>query len=193
MLLFRFLCLASAAAAAALKPVVRDYSDPSSPASQFRLAFNGPTGLTVSWNTPTSQDSPTVYYGTDPCELSGSASGTSTIYDTDNTWDNHVSISGLQPNTQYYYRVSSMSSDGYDPESMGFYFTTARAAGDDTPFSIAFFCDLGIVIGDLFDKYIPGTFASVLAARDNYEFICTPVTLAMLMTGSGKNSPELIL
>lgn len=151
--------------------MVKDYADPESASSQFRLAFNGPDGLTVSWNTPSKQDQPTVYYGQDPSNLDGQATGTSTTYESAVTYDNHVLISGLEPFTKYYYRVSSMSSDNSDPAAQGFYFTTARAAGDDTGFTMAWVGDLGLVVGDIFNKYITHTFESIEESRDSFEFL----------------------
>lgn len=154
-----------------LQPMVRDYSEPDSPVSQFRLAFNGPGGMTVSWNSPGQISEPTVYYGTDPNNLNlSSSSGTSTTFDSAVSWDNHVHLSGLAPFTKYYYRVSGQDASS-DPETEDFYFVTGREAGDRTPFTIAFFADMGIVVGNAFNKVIPPTFGSLYDSRDEYEFI----------------------
>lgn len=154
----------------AAKPVVIDYSDPTSPASQFRLAYNGPTSVTVSWNTPSNVEFPTVYYGESPYALNSSATGSSTTFDTATTWDNHVTLTGLTPDTKYYYWVSSLG-DKKQPLENEFYFNTARSPGDHTPYSVAFIGDLGIVTGNVFDKQIPETFNALLGARNQYEFL----------------------
>jgi hypothetical protein len=156
--------------ARALQPVVRDYSDPSSPVSQFRLAFNGPYGVTVSWSSPIQIQSPQVWYGEDPKNLIPSTVGTSSTFNTATSWDNHVSIDNLQPFTTYYYRVTGQPTD-FDPQTEGFFFTTTRGAGDRSEFTIALLADLGIVTGNLFNKHIPATFDSLLDARTSYEFL----------------------
>ncbi|ANB11048.1 hypothetical protein AWJ20_3844 [Sugiyamaella lignohabitans] len=153
-----------------LQPVIRDYSNPSTPASQFRLAYNGAEGVTVSWNSPSQINSPQVWYGEDPNNLVASSPGTSTTFSTATSWDNHVTIGNLKPNTKYYYRVTGLA-DNFDVVGQNFYFTTARTTGDRTPYSIGFIADLGIVIGNLFGKQIPDTFDSILSARDSLDFL----------------------
>ncbi|KAK9241883.1 purple acid phosphatase-like protein [Lipomyces tetrasporus] len=74
---------------------------------QHRLAYAGTTGMTVSWNTYEKVDEPTVYYGTDSWDLSSYATGESVTFQTSLTWSNHVKVTGLQPNTQYFYVVSN--------------------------------------------------------------------------------------
>lgn len=160
-----------AAIARAAQPAVRDYSDPSEGPSQFRLAYNGPDGMTVSWNTPNKVDGPIVYYGTDPRYLNlTSGPGTSSTFNSSVNWDNHVEISGLQPFTKYYYRVGGQNTS-LSAASSDYYFTTARPAGDHTPFTIAAIADLGIVVGDASSKMIPPTFGALLDNRDEYEFL----------------------
>ena len=72
---------------------------------QHRLAFHGTNGMTVSWSSFKQIDTPTVYYGTDPRNLSQIAtSNESTTYETSRTYNNHVTLSGLQPGTKYWYQ-----------------------------------------------------------------------------------------
>ncbi|GAA6060949.1 hypothetical protein JCM10212_003857, partial [Sporobolomyces blumeae] len=112
---------------------------------QHRLAYLGSDGMTVSWNTFNQLDQPTVMYGTDPRKLDKVASSqSSTTYPTSRTFNNHVQISGLKPSTKYYYQVSHTNEPGgaYRPT---YTFTTARAAGDSSPFTMAVFADLGLM------------------------------------------------
>lgn len=92
---------------------------------QPRLAFAGPTGMTVSWSTfvPIANPQVSCEYrvslssyvthavgeidGLSPDALNTviDASEPSTTYNTSRTWNNHVKITGLQPATKYYYKV----------------------------------------------------------------------------------------
>lgn len=106
--------------------------------AQARLAYAGSTGMVVSWNTPQQLDEPKVYWGTSPDQLSNTASSRDSItYQTSTTYNNHVKITGLEPNTQYYYRPSDWNAS--QPMS----FRTSRVAGDHTPFTAAVVVDLG--------------------------------------------------
>ncbi|BGO94875.1 hypothetical protein NBRC10512_007162 [Rhodotorula toruloides] len=153
---------------------------------QHRLAFAGPTGMTVSWSTFNQLSNPQVFYGTDPSNLDQQASSSeSTTYPTSRTYNNHVKLTGLKPGTKYYYKVSYTNAPAaaYRPT---YSFTTARAPGDTTPYSIAIFGDLGLMGDDGLstktgpiggDNYtvIPdgamNTIQSLLAAKDSYDFI----------------------
>ncbi|KAK9364689.1 Metallo-dependent phosphatase-like protein [Lipomyces kononenkoae] len=111
---------------------------------QHRLAYAGPTGMTVSWNTYEQISEPTVYYGTDSWNLTTFATGTSVTYNTSLTWSNHVKVTGLMPDTQYYYIVSNTNC--YNCSELAPYtFTTSREAGDNTPFTVAVAIDLGVM------------------------------------------------
>lgn len=159
-----------ATSSVAIRPVIRDFTE-SANASQFRLAFNGPGGMTVSWNSRDHESNPVVYYGLDPHNLNyTSQPGVSSKYQTAVTYDNHVELTGLKPFTKYYYRVSGQSSD-IDPEQEEFYFVTAKEVGDDTPFTVAAFGDLGIVTGNALQKGIPATFGALYNTRDQYDFM----------------------
>lgn len=98
--------------------------------------------MTVSWNTFAKLPNPTVKYGRDPNHLSSTAYGFSTTYPTSRTYNNHVLLTNLDPDTKYYYLVSN--SNCYNCSSIPEYsFTTARQAGDDTPFTAAVVVDMG--------------------------------------------------
>ncbi|KAH0838885.1 Metallo-dependent phosphatase-like protein [Lanmaoa asiatica] len=133
---------------------------------QQHLAFAGPTGMTVSWSTHTQLATPQVWYGESPTALTSVATGTSTTYLTSRVYDNHVKLTGLKPNTKYWYRtsyqlrsfsvpvsVSALSSPldrncagcAYRPTDT---FTTAREPGDEAPFTVAVVVDLGLMGAD---------------------------------------------
>lgn len=151
-------------------PVIKDYSDPSLNASQFRVAYNGPNGMTVSWNTPKEINRPTVWYGEDPNLLFRWATGTSTTFNSSSNWDNHIYIYDLRPNTKYYYWVSEHGNHHSSAEN--FYFVTAKEAGDRSSFSIAAFGDLGIVTGTTPETaQIPDTFNSIFTNRNDLDFV----------------------
>jgi hypothetical protein len=99
--------------------------------------------MSVTWNTYSSISTPSVKYGTDPLSLTSTATGSSVIYPTSRTYTHTVVIKGLKPGTQYYYQVSN--TDCYSCSEIPTYvFRTARAAGDSTPYSIAFTVDVGV-------------------------------------------------
>lgn len=154
------------ALALSLRPVIRDYSDPDGPYSQYRIAYNGDTSVTVSWNSATEIKDPIVCIGQTPeLLLECSAPGTSTIYATAITYDNHVTVNNLRPFTKYYYRVTALADwfELFGPAETEFYFTTARAAGDHTGFTIAAFGDLGNLVGDSASTAeMPATFNSLI-------------------------------
>ncbi|KAK9236927.1 Metallo-dependent phosphatase-like protein [Lipomyces kononenkoae] len=111
---------------------------------QHRLAYAGTTGMTVSWNTYEQISEPIVYYGTNVWNLTDFATGSSVTYNTSLTWSNHVKITGLTPDTQYYYIVSHTNC--YNCSELAPYtFTTARESGNTTPFTVAVAVDLGVM------------------------------------------------
>lgn len=109
--------------------------------SQVRLAYFGDSAMMVSWNTFAFVQNPTVHWGLSKSNLNNSASSSVSItYPTSLTYNNHVLLSGLQPNTTYFYLPSTLINDvSPDP----FNFTTSRPAGDNTPYSVAVVADLG--------------------------------------------------
>lgn len=63
------------------------------------------------------------------------SSNDSRTYNTSRTWNNHVKITGLEPGTEYYYRVSG--TNGANAAYLPTYkFKTARLAGDDKPLTV---------------------------------------------------------
>jgi hypothetical protein len=105
-------------------------------ATQIRLAYYGPNGMAVSWNTNQKLSNPTVHYGSDADNLDKHAdSQISKTYPTSSTYNNHVVIEGLKPDTVYYYQPQC----GNVVQS----FKTARAPGDDKPFNFAMIGDMG--------------------------------------------------
>jgi acid phosphatase type 7 len=128
---------------------------------QVRLAYASPNGMAVSWNTNSKLAVPTVFYGTNPSHLNSIAtSSISVTYATSTTYNNHVKIYGLQPNTKYYYipACGSLSS----PYS----FTTARKIGDTTPFSFAMIGDMGTFGPDGLSTHVGTGAANPLAPGD---------------------------
>jgi len=105
---------------------------------QLRLAYAGSTGMVVSWNTFAQLAGPTVYYGRSPGQLTQRAtSNVSVTYPTSTTYNNHVKITGLAPDTTYYY--IPQNSNSTTPLS----FKTTRPVGDTTPYTVAVVVDLG--------------------------------------------------
>ncbi|KAL2352240.1 purple acid phosphatase-like protein [Cryomyces antarcticus] len=105
---------------------------------QLRLAYTGDTGVRVSWNTFTQLQTPTVRCGTNPQALNQVASSNVSItYPTSLTHNNHATISGLEPDTLYYYQPANSNS------STPYTFRTSRPAGNGDPFTVALVVDLG--------------------------------------------------
>jgi hypothetical protein len=72
-----------------------------------RIAYAGPNGMMVSWSTHAKLDTPQVWYGESPFSLYKMANGSSVTYPTSWVYENHVKITGLKPNTKYWYRTSN--------------------------------------------------------------------------------------
>ncbi|RDW56545.1 purple acid phosphatase-1 [Coleophoma cylindrospora] len=159
--------------------------------SQVRMAFDGQTGMTVSWNTYEQLSSPTVMWGSSPDQLVNKAtSDVSITYATSLTYDNHVTISGLKPNTKYYYMPLDMLKDQYTRAPYSF--TTGRVAGDMTPYTAAVVIDLGTVgaeglsttpesgvaANNLLKPGQQTTIASMAKSADSYEFVVHPGDMA---------------
>ncbi|OAA61350.1 metallo-phosphoesterase [Cordyceps fumosorosea ARSEF 2679] len=110
--------------------------------SQVRLAYVGDTAMRVSWNTFRQLKKPTVHYGTEPDKLHHRASSHESVtYDTSLTYNNHVTIDGLEPDTQYYYLPGHLLRD--NATTPPYTFRTSRPAGDMTPYSAAVIIDMG--------------------------------------------------
>jgi acid phosphatase type 7 len=110
--------------------------------SQTHLAYAGPHGMMVSWNTYNHIAKPTVKYGFTPNNLEFEAFSTvSVTYDTSLTYNNHVKLTDLLPYTTYWYMPTSMMAS--DENTAPFSFRTSRLAGDSRPYSIALVVDMG--------------------------------------------------
>lgn len=110
--------------------------------SQTRVAYHGPNGMTVSWNTYQQISNPTVLYGLTANALSQSASSSvSVTYNTSLTYNNHVILSNLSPDTLYYYMPTTLMSS--DNSTAPFSFKTAKAAGQTDAYSVAVIVDMG--------------------------------------------------
>ncbi|PWN47784.1 metallophosphoesterase [Violaceomyces palustris] len=160
---------------------------------QHRLAFHGPTSMAISWNTYEAVQTPTIRYGFSKDALIFSArSKVSTTYPTSRTWNNHVIVEGLLPNTRYYYKVKS-SSDGSDKskgQDQVYSFKTPRLKGDRTPYTAALVVDMGVMGSDGLSTTVgkgaanplkPGetnTIQRLIAEKDSYEFVVHPGDLA---------------
>jgi phosphodiesterase/alkaline phosphatase D-like protein len=138
----------------------------------------------VSWNTFEQLTNPSVIYGTDPANLDLTAtSSVSVTYATSLTYNNHVNITGLSPYTTYYYLPQ------YSNATTPYAFTTARAAGDSTPYTVGVVIDMGTFGALGLSSSIPAadnplgpneqtTIAGMLEMIDNYEFVVHPGDLA---------------
>ena len=118
------------------------------------------------------------------------SSNVSVTYPTSLTYNNHVWLSGLLPDTEYYYQPQNLlpNETVYGPYS----FKTARPAGDQSPFTIAFVCDLGTMgpdgLSDIKNSktdanevLAPGeqnTIQSLVSMMDTYDFVVHPGDLA---------------
>lgn len=152
---------------------------------QFRVAFAGAAAgksAAISWNTYEKlPQAPTLRYGRDPDNLSFSVSGTSNTYVTSTTWNHHVVLEDLEPDTVYFYQVKG---------SKTFQFKTALAAGANKEFDFAAAIDMGVMgeyglstrVGKGAEGALkPGeknTIDSLIDNFDNYDFIVHPGDLA---------------
>jgi hypothetical protein len=138
--IMRFSLIASAIAALAVPISALNYNV--SVNSQVRLAYAGPRGMSVSWNTFYELSKPTVLYGYSADALDFSVSSDiSFTYETSLTYNNHVKITGLIPDTTYYYMPQDLLEDEFTRSP--YTFRTSREAGDMTPHSIAIVADMG--------------------------------------------------
>ena len=96
----------------------------------------------VSWNTFSKLNNPIVKYGLSASHLNCTAfSNVSVTYRTSLTYNNHVKITGLMPDTTYYYLPEDMIKA--NSSTAPYTFKTSRVIGDGTPYSIAVVIDLG--------------------------------------------------
>jgi hypothetical protein len=91
--------------------------------------------MSVSWNTKSKLAKPSVEFGT-TMELGGTVSSSESVtYPTSSTYNNHVVITGLQPNTRYHYQPYC--------STRIYSFTTAKSVGDGDDFKFAMVGDMG--------------------------------------------------
>jgi len=115
---------------------------------QIHLAFAGETtgtGMTVSWATFEEVSDSTLWVGDSEDSLEAVDTTVSSVsYYSDDTYDlhhHHATISGLSPNTIYYYKVGSSSQTTYQSDVATF--KTARSADDDSTFNMIIYGDVG--------------------------------------------------
>ncbi|GMF13727.1 unnamed protein product [Phytophthora lilii] len=124
-------------------------SDTTRVPQQFHLAFAGKkagTGMTISWTTYALEDDPAVWVGStedNVAQVKDAEIETKSYYKDDHyqLYSYHAVVTGLKPNTEYFYRVGSSSSSKY--QSAVSSFKTARKSGDESPFTIAVYGDMG--------------------------------------------------
>jgi acid phosphatase type 7 len=135
--------------------------------TQVRLAYAGPGGMAVSWNTNQQLSKPSVSYGADKKNLDQVASSdVSTTYQSSSTWNNHVVISGLKSDTSYHYAPQCGNAT--------YKFKTARDAGQGKSFKFAMVGDMGTFGPDGATPLTPGqntTMQSLQALKSQYKFI----------------------
>jgi hypothetical protein len=75
---------------------------------QQRLAIRDAWSMGVSWNTytPLDDSEAIVEYGTDPFNLDQKVFANQSTFPTSFTWSHHAVLEGLQPKTEYHYRVA---------------------------------------------------------------------------------------
>lgn len=143
---------------------------------QIRLAYGGHGGMAVSWNTNQKLSHPTVHFGKDADHLNRDASSDISItYPSSSTWNNHVTITGLEPDATYYY-MPQCGNQAYS-------FTTAPNPGKGDPFKFAMVGDMGTMGPDGLSTSVgtgaknplkPGdktTIDSLQALKSSYEFV----------------------
>lgn len=167
-------------------PAAYPIPDDTTAASQYRLAFAGCDGMSISWNTYEQVKYPMVKYGTCRDTLAYSNKGRSSTYPTSTTWNNHVKLKGLQPDTLYYYQVVN---DGSTVNEV-LNFTTAPVVGCNRPFTFAVAIDMGTMgplgLSETTGKgavgaLLPGernTIESLTSSIDQYEFLWHPGDIA---------------
>jgi acid phosphatase type 7 len=115
------------------------FAAPDAP-QQIHLAYGTPSysSITVSWQTLNFTSTSQVKYGLQSNSLTNTAVGlppTTYLY----TYDHHVTITGLEPKTLYYYSCGDASAGFSDVYN----FTTAPLPGQEFPLNIALFADMG--------------------------------------------------
>ncbi|EKD01620.1 hypothetical protein A1Q2_04181 [Trichosporon asahii var. asahii CBS 8904] len=112
---------------------------------QQRVAIVNATTMAVSWNTYRPLDTDAViHYGLDPLNLDRIATTEQTTFETSRTWSHHGVLTGLQPKTEYHYRVAYTNC--FACNTLPTYtFTTPRERGDESAYSVAVVADMGLM------------------------------------------------
>ncbi|KAG7375912.1 hypothetical protein PHYPSEUDO_014892 [Phytophthora pseudosyringae] len=126
-----------------------DSGDHTQVPQQFHLAFAGEeagTGMAISWASFALEKSPAVWIGTSEAKLAQAKDAkidTKSYYKDDKyeLYNYHAVVSGLEPNTEYFYKVGSATNK--KAQSAVSSFKTARASGDESPFVVAVYGDMG--------------------------------------------------
>jgi hypothetical protein len=173
-MLFSVKAAAAAVALAAITPA-DDCNENTNP-TQIRLAYGGHGSMAVSWNTKQRLSNPTVHFGKDANHLNRDASSDVSItYQSSSTWNNHVTITGLESDTTFYYKPQC----GNQVHS----FTTAPNTGKGASFQFAMVGDMGTMGPDGLSTSVgsgasnplkPGdktTIESLQAMKSSYEFV----------------------
>lgn len=148
---------------------------------QIRIAYQGTEAMMVSWNTFKQLEKPTVHYGEHPWHLDQVATSQESItYPTSLTYNNHVNITGLRPDTMYFYLPSGVN------YTKPYSFKTGKVAGDMKPFEVAVVVDMG-TFGRLGLSYTKGngscceleagaqtTIQSISERLDEFDFVLHP-------------------
>ncbi|KAI9918261.1 hypothetical protein PsorP6_011446 [Peronosclerospora sorghi] len=116
---------------------------------QFHLAFAGEeagTGMTVSWTTFALDTQPMVWLGRNATsleEMKTAPIDVKNYYRDDDyeLYNYHATLTDLEPNTVYYYKVGNAEEKQFQSSINSF--KTARASGDSSAFTVAVYGDLG--------------------------------------------------
>lgn len=171
-----FVKVAAALAALAATTLADDDCNGNTKPMQIRLAYAGHGGMAVSWNTKQKLSRPTVRFGKDSRNLNRDASSDiSVTYESSSTWNNHVTIGGLDTDTTYYY-MPQCGTQAYT-------FTTAPNPGKGSSFKFAMVGDMGTMGSDglstkvgkgASNPLLPGdstTIQSLQQLKSSYEFL----------------------
>lgn len=154
-----FLKVAAAVTALAATALADDCNEKTIPI-QIRVAYGGHGGMAVSWNTYQQLSNPTVYFGKDINNLNRKASSDVSItYESSSTWNNHVTISGLEPDATYYY-MPQCGNQAYS-------FATAPNPGKGESFQFAMVGDMGTMGPDGLSTTVGTGAANPLKPGDN--------------------------
>ncbi|CAI5737594.1 unnamed protein product [Peronospora destructor] len=116
---------------------------------QLHLAFAGEkagTGMAISWTTFALEEAPAVWIGAKATTISQVKTAkieTKSYYTDDDysLYNYHAVVAGLKPNTEYFYKVGSSTNTKAQSEVSSF--KTARSSGDESPFVVAVYGDMG--------------------------------------------------